>query len=89
MEYMASQPTTFLTEEQYLEIERAAETKSEFHDGQMFAMADGSLNHSHLANRIGAILDRQAPPGCRVFNADLRIMIVRCSLGWRPGVVED
>jgi hypothetical protein len=30
---------TKLTEEQYLEIERLAETKSEFHDGEMLAMA--------------------------------------------------
>jgi len=72
---MASLPAPPLTEEEYLRIERQAETKSEFHDGQMFAMAGGSLNHSLLANRIGALLDRQVPPGCRVFNADLRINI--------------
>ena len=45
----------------------------------MFAMAGGSLNHSLLANRIGAILDRQ-PPGCRVFNADLRIKVTSAGL---------
>jgi Uma2 family endonuclease len=72
---MASLPTPPLTEEEYLRLEREAETKSEFHDGQMFAMAGGSLNHSYLANRIGAILDRQIPAGCRAFNADLRIDI--------------
>ena len=38
---MASLPAAPLTEEQYLRIEREAETKSEFHDGQMFAMAGG------------------------------------------------
>jgi hypothetical protein len=43
---MAGLPTTKLTEEQYLEIERSAEIKSEFHDGQMFAMSGGSLNHA-------------------------------------------
>jgi Uma2 family endonuclease len=72
---MASLPTPPLTEEEYLLLDRKAEAKSEFHDGQMFAMAGGSPNHSLLANRVGAILDRQAPPGCRVFNADLRIHI--------------
>jgi Uma2 family endonuclease len=73
--YMASWPSPPLTEEEYLLLERRAEAKSEFHDGQMFAMAGGSPNHSLLANRMGAILDRQAPGGCRVFNADLRIHI--------------
>ena len=62
-----------LTEQQYLRLEREAETKSEFHDGQMFAMAVGSPNHSFLANEIGALLRGQMPPGCRTFNSDPRI----------------
>jgi hypothetical protein len=45
----------------------------------MFAMAGGSPNHSLLANRIGALLDRQVPNGCHVFNADLRIHIAAAS----------
>jgi Uma2 family endonuclease len=72
---MASLPTPPLTEDEYLRLEREAETKSEFHDGQMFAMAGGSLNHSLLSNSIGALLLGQVPPGCRVFNAYLRIRI--------------
>lgn len=72
---MATLPTQTLTEDEYLAIERLAETKSEFHNGQMFAMAGGSFNHSLLAIRIGALLDRQVPPGCRVFSSDLRIHI--------------
>jgi Uma2 family endonuclease len=77
---MASLSATPLTEEQYLEIERRAETKSEFHDGQMFAMAGGSPNHSLLANSIGALLYRQAPPERRIFNSDLRIKVVSARL---------
>lgn len=38
---MANPPVTQLTEEQRLELERAAFKKSEYHDGQMFAMACG------------------------------------------------
>ena len=75
MLYMASLPGTPLTDEQYLQIERLAETRSEFHDGQMFAMAGGSLNHSFIAAKMGALLDPQMPPGCRTFNSDLRIKI--------------
>ena len=45
---MPSLPNASLTEEQYLRIERQAETKSEFHDGQMFAMAGGGSNHALL-----------------------------------------
>jgi len=72
---MATPPRPPLTEEEYLSVERQATVRSEFHNGQMFAMAGGSPNHSFLASRIGAILDRQVPAGCRVSNADLRIHI--------------
>lgn len=76
---MATQPSS-LTEEQYLQLERAAEARSEFHDGQMFAMAGGSFNHSILASRIGSLLDRQLPSGCRVFNSDMRIKVSKGGL---------
>ena len=38
---MATNPSTYLTPEQYLEIERRAERKSEYYNGEMFAMAGG------------------------------------------------
>jgi Uma2 family endonuclease len=72
---MASLPIPPLTEEDYLRLERQALDKSEFHNGQMFAMAGGSINHSLLANSIGALLRGQVQAGCRVFNSDLRINI--------------
>jgi Uma2 family endonuclease len=72
---MATLPAAPLTEEQYLFLEERADTKSEFHDGQMFAMAGASPNHALLANSVGALLRGQVPPGCRTFNADLRIKV--------------
>ncbi len=72
---MATQPIRRLTEEEYLRIEREAFEKSEYHDGQMFAMAGGSPNHAILTGRILSLLDRVVPPGCHVFSADLRIKI--------------
>jgi Uma2 family endonuclease len=77
---MASLPDAPLTEEQYLEIERLAEFKSEFHDGRMFAMSGGSPNHALLSARMCALLDRQIPPGCRVFSSDLRIKVASAGL---------
>jgi Putative restriction endonuclease len=64
----ASLPVTPLTEEQYLHIERLAESKSEYHDGHMFAMSGGSLNHSLIATKMCALLDPQMAQGCRTFN---------------------
>ena len=64
-----------LTEEQYLHLEREAETKREFHDGQMFAMPALTVNHSLLTSTIGALLYNRVPSGCRVFDAGLRIKV--------------
>ncbi len=72
---MATQPLPPLTEEEYLRIERAAFEKSEFHGGQMFAMAGGTPNHALITSRATSLLDRAVPPGCRVFSSDLRIKV--------------
>lgn len=70
---MATQPIQPLTEEEYLRIERAAFEKSEFHNGQMFAMAGGSRDDSLIGTRTISLMDRLVPAGCRVFNSDMRI----------------
>jgi Uma2 family endonuclease len=77
---MASLPAPRLTEEQYLQIERLAKTKSEFHDGQMFAMSGGSLNHSLIAADMIALLRSRKPAGCRVFTSDLQIKVAATGL---------
>jgi Uma2 family endonuclease len=81
---MATLPDAPLTEAQYLEIERLAEFKSEFHDGRMFAVSGGSLNHSLISTRMSALLDRQMPPGCRTCNSDLRIKVASAGLYTYP-----
>ena len=55
---MASNPGSKLTEEQYLAIERAAEFKSEFLDGVMYAMSGGSPRHADLHGNIYAAAAR-------------------------------
>lgn len=56
---MATQTFPVLTVQQYLEIERAAEFRSEYIDGQMYAMAGGGRNHALIAMAVGARLDLQ------------------------------
>jgi Uma2 family endonuclease len=43
---VSTQPKTFLTPEQYLEIERQAERKSEYYNGEMFALVVEVLSPS-------------------------------------------
>lgn len=71
---MASHSVTKLTEEQYLALERAAESKSEFFDGEMFAMSGGSVRHAALQSNLQGELFAGLRGGeCRVYGPDLRI----------------
>lgn len=71
---MATQPLARVSEEEYLRLERAAEYKSEYVGGEIFAMAGGSSQHSELAaNWIGEFKNKLRGRNCRVFMSDLRI----------------
>jgi Uma2 family endonuclease len=73
---MASNPVTKVTEEQYLALDRAAEVRSEFLDGEMIAMSGGSTNHARLQQNIcGELYIRLQGSGCEAFVSDLRIRV--------------
>jgi Uma2 family endonuclease len=67
-------PLPYLTPEEYLRLERAAEFKSEYYYGQMFAMSGGRLPQALLPARITAAL---APligvRGFEIATSDLRV----------------
>ncbi|MCU1328037.1 MAG: hypothetical protein JWN34_3407 [Bryobacterales bacterium] len=73
---MSAYPLPRLTPEQYLSIERSAEVKSEYYDGQMFAMSGGSLAHARLPQQITIALASQlAATGCYTSNSDMKIRV--------------
>ncbi len=77
--------TQRLTEIEYLERERIAEFKSEFFDGEMFAMAGGTLRHSLIATNLAREFGNQLKDKRRTaFNTDLRIQIEATGLYTYP-----
>ena len=44
----SAQPQPRLTPEQYLQAERAAETRSEYYQGHVYAMSGGSYQHGQI-----------------------------------------
>lgn len=57
---MTTQPaTTLLSPEEYLAIEREAETKSEYVDGVVYAMTGASLNHITVVTNLTIALGIQ------------------------------
>ncbi len=67
---------TYLTPEEYLALERSAETKSEYLDGEMIAMPGSSREHNLIVANLVAELRQQLKgrPG-EVYPSDLRVWI--------------
>jgi Uma2 family endonuclease len=82
-----AKPIRRLTEAEYLEIERRAEYKSEFLEGETFAMSGGTRAHSLIATNLIAELSTQLKQSpCAVFNSDLRVKVQAAGLYTYPDV---
>jgi Uma2 family endonuclease len=76
-----------ITPEEYLAAERDAETKSEYSNGQVFAMAGASPDHNRLAFDAGVLLSTQLETRpCEVFGSDLRVKVEATGLYTYPDV---
>ncbi|MGA9624926.1 MAG: Uma2 family endonuclease [Bryobacteraceae bacterium] len=85
---MSTQPKTFLTPEQYLEIEREAEYKSEYFQGEMFAMAGAGEAHNVLVgNLVTGLNNHLRSRPCRVYSNDMRVRVSATGLYTYPDVV--
>jgi Uma2 family endonuclease len=73
---MSALPKKKLTPQEYLVIERAADFKSEFFDGEMFAMAGTSKEHSIITvNLTGEFHAALRGKVCQPFSSDLRVKV--------------
>jgi Uma2 family endonuclease len=62
--------------QEYLDIERASETKHEYYQGEIFAMGGASLAHtdivSNLVKRLGNFFEEGS---CRALPNDIRVKV--------------
>ena len=81
-------PKSRLTPEEYLEIERKAEYKSEYYQGEMFAMAGASLDHNQLVANLVMLFGMQLRgKACRVLPSDVRVCVSATGLYTYPDAV--
>ena len=85
---MSVQTRPFITPEESLERERTAEFRSEYYNGEVFAMSGGSRNHVLIAGNCQmalrlALKDKD----CLAFQSDLRVHIPSVDLYTYPDVV--
>jgi Uma2 family endonuclease len=79
---------SLLTPEEYLEIERKAEFKSEYFNGEIFAMAGASRPHNRIVSNIIRTLDTQLlKRDCNIYPSDMRVKIKKIGKYTYPDVV--
>ena len=78
---MSAIPKTKLTPEEYLEMERKAEFKSEYFNGEIFAMAGAKRNHNKAATNVsGLIWQHLKGKDCESYSNDMRVFVPRTGL---------
>src|ERR1022692_1027893 len=78
----------YLTPEQYLEIERKAEFKSEYYQGEMFAMPRVRLPHVQIvANAMRELGNQLAEGPCQPLCSDMRVCVKPAGFYTYPDVL--
>jgi Uma2 family endonuclease len=76
-----------VTPEQYLALEREADTKSEYFNGEIFAMAGASREHNLITLNVGAALHSQLRGRpCETYPSDMKVKVSATGLYTYPDV---
>lgn len=85
---MASHPKTLFTPDEYLQLEREADYKSEYFKGQIFARAGASPEHVLIVSNVVTQLNLQLRENpCTVYSTDLRVRVSHTGVYTYPDVV--
>jgi Uma2 family endonuclease len=85
---MSTLSKSYLTPEQYLEIERKAEFKSEYYQGEMFAMSGARFAHIQIvANAMRELGLQLLDRPCQPLSSDMRVCVAPVGLYTYPDVV--
>lgn len=84
---MSAEPHRRVSIEDYLATERRAETKSEYLDGEVFAMTGASRLHNLVSWNLSGILYGQLKArGCEGYAGDMRVLIPVAGLYTYPDI---
>lgn len=85
---MSRQAKTFVTPDEYLALERRAEYKNEYFDGEVFAMVGASRKHNLINTNVVSELHRQLRgKPCEVYPSDMRVRIPSANVYTYPDAV--
>jgi Uma2 family endonuclease len=85
---MFQKKQTYYSSEEYLALEEEAEYRSEYYQGEIFAMAGGSANHNRIAGNLYTDLNIafEGKP-CEAFINDVRLLVKKNGLYTYPDVM--
>ncbi|HEV2722843.1 MAG TPA: Uma2 family endonuclease [Thermoanaerobaculia bacterium] len=72
--------------EEYLRLERAAETKSEYDDGVMYAMAGASEPHNMIVGNLNWSFRNRLASRCRTYPSDMKVRVLNPTRFYYPDV---
>ncbi len=73
---MGAARSVTLTVEEYLAFDRAAEVKSEYHDGELFPLSAVALSHALISAQVIGLISRHlTKTPCRVAASFLRVRV--------------
>ena len=79
---------TYITKDEYWELEQAALTKHEYFNGQIYAMASASRVHNIIASNAGASLTAQLKgKKCRAVGSDQLVKVEETGLQTYPDIM--
>ena len=85
---MTALPKRFFTPEEYLLLEDQAEYKSQYVDGEIFAMAGAEPEHvTAMVNVVIGLGQRFRGRSCQVFSSDMRVRVESGGLWTYPDAV--
>jgi Uma2 family endonuclease len=85
---MSQQVISYISSEEYLRLERQAEYKSEYVNGEIFAMSGASRKHNLITGNIGSEFNQQLRgKPCESYSSEMRVKVTATGLYTYPDVV--
>ncbi len=87
---MSQQIVPYISPEEYLRLERQSEYKSEYVNGEIFAMTGASRKHNLVAGNIFRELSQQLKSRqCEAYVGDMRVKVTATGLYTYPDVAAS
>jgi len=85
---MSTPSPNFVTEREYLDVERKAEIRSEYIGGRIYAMSGASERHNLIAgNLYTSIRSQIRDRDCRAYISDMRVKVAPTGMYTYPDIV--